>query len=298
MPISARQKELIDTHAPEWMRPYMYRMAAKEGASGGTSSTGAAGLFQFTRGTGRAYGLMGKGGDIRGDDEANTKAMVRLTLDNQSTLRKHLGRDPSFSELAVAHQQGGDTAGRMLTGTGNAPKKNLAVNNVDPNAGPQEAARQVMNYYGFDKKPIIPGTAMTGMTPGLAAVDNPQAFSAGPPGAVPYAGAFSPPGLSLASTPVEAATAAPAQPASFVDRFVGKGDAADKKSPIGQAFEGADQLTKGVRNAPSPEFAAAAAKVDPSSIGQSMGAQQAAISPAAQGILTQMIQNIQRRRGM
>ena len=296
MPLSARQKDVIDAHAPEAMRPFLYRMAAKEGASGGTSSTGAKGLFQFTRGTGRAYGLLGKDGDIRDDDVANTRAMVRLTQDNSATMRRLLGREPTLSELALGHQQGAQTAASMILGTGNAPTRNLAVNNVDPNTPPQEAARQIMNYYGFDKKPPL---TVAGMTPGLSIASNSQAFQtpeAAPAGSIPYIGAFTPPGVSLNATPVEAA--APPASATFAQRLMGADGKGGAGSPLAFMSEGADQTLKGIRNTPSPEAAAAAARIDPSSIGASVGQQQAAVGPMAQSMLTQMIQAMQKRRGM
>ena len=284
--ISPRLKALVDANVPPHLREYMYRMVAKEGASGGTSSTGAEGLLQFTKGTGKAYGLVGKQGDIRKNDQANLQAGVRLTEDNAAILRKHLGREPTYSELALAHQQGASTAGKMLTGTGNAPPQNLAVNNVNPNATPQEAAAKIMNYYGFNK----PGMTINSPMFDPTAVG---AFAAAPTGEIPYAGGFTGPGVSLTSTPVQAGAA----PASFADRMLeGANSANPKGTPFANTFEGLGDIQKGI----SPKAPAAndLNTIVPSSLGASVGQQQAAMTPLAQNMLTQMIQQMQQRRGV
>ena len=118
-----------------------------------TSPTGAAGPFQFTRGTGRQYGLMGPGGDRREDLDASTIAANRLTDDNVAAFRSRLGRDPTPAEMALLHQQGGVTGSRMVAGTGNASPQNLRVNNVPPNATPQQAAARIQAYYGMPNEP-------------------------------------------------------------------------------------------------------------------------------------------------
>lgn len=70
------------------------------------SSTGAKGLYQFTKGTGKQYGLVGKGFDDRFDPEKNIEAAARLAKDNYNTLKK-LGIDnPQAHDLYGAHQQG------------------------------------------------------------------------------------------------------------------------------------------------------------------------------------------------
>ena len=124
-----------------------------------TSSTGAAGPFQFTRGTGRQYGLMGQGGDRREDLDASTIAANRLTDDNVRTFRGINGRDPTPAEMAVLHQQGGVTGSRMIAGTGNAPARNLAVNNIPANATPQQATARIQKYYGMPNEPPPGGGA-------------------------------------------------------------------------------------------------------------------------------------------
>lgn len=157
--ISERARQIINASP---LRDYLLRMAQKESSNDGSrvSPTGAAGLFQFTRGTGRQYGLLGPEGDKRKDDAANTEAMIRLTSDNRDILARRLGREPTYGELALAHQQGAATAANMITGTGNAKPEALRVNAVNPNASPQEAANKIMNYYGFDPTKMVPGMSL------------------------------------------------------------------------------------------------------------------------------------------
>lgn len=279
-----RIKQAIDTHVPAHLRPYFYRMTAKEGASGADSPTGAAGPLQFTKGTGAKYGLVGPQGDKRRDVDANIKAGVGLTLDNATVLKRHLGRDPTFSELALAHQQGADTAGKMLTGKGNAPRENLVVNKVDPNLPPQEAARQIMNYYGFDSMP-------RGLSLNVA---NPEAFATpqvAPAGSIPYIGAFTPPGMSLASNPVETPAAAGTAPATFAERALGADSMGGKDTPYGKTLSGLEDISKGFAQKTDPRLN----DILPTS-GASVDQRIASTQPLAQGLLTQMIQQMQMRR--
>src|SRR4051812_15680777 len=101
-------------------RAFLGHLAGKEAQSADeVSPTGAKGPFQFTRGTGKGYGLVGPGGDRRSDLDASIQAADKLTNDNAAVLGRGLQRPPTASELALAHQQGAGTAVRMLTGTGN-----------------------------------------------------------------------------------------------------------------------------------------------------------------------------------
>jgi len=130
-------------------RGYLGHLASREARNPNeVSSTGAAGPFQFTRGTGAQYGIPG---NARFDVDKSIVAANQLTDDNAAVLEKALGRPPSPGELALAHQQGAGTAAKMLAGSGNAPAYNLAVNNAG-GLGPQAAAQKIMGYYG------MPGT--------------------------------------------------------------------------------------------------------------------------------------------
>jgi hypothetical protein len=269
-------------------------MTAKEGASGKDSPTGAAGPLQFTRGTGKKYGLVGPQGDIRRDVDANIKAGVGLTLDNAGVLKRYLGRDPTFSELALAHQQGADTAGRMLTGKGNAPRENLVVNKVDPNLPPQEAAKQIMNYYGFNK--AIPGMTINADPMPFVNPNAPGAFTApaqAPAGSIPYVSAFTPPpGRSLMSNPDDVATAAGTAPASFAERAFGAGGQGGKGTPYGDTLAGLEEVSKGL----SPKSDPRLNDIAPSTA-STVDTRIASQMPLAQSMLTQMIQQMQQRRG-
>ena len=156
VPPEGEIKKVIDDNVPEGMREYAYKMAFHESRydTNAVSPGKAKGLFQFINSTGAQYGLVGGDhGDIRGNPIANTRAFVSFTEDNRATLKKVLGREPSFGELAIAHQQGIGGAQYILTGK--APKgfdldkfnSNLAVNNVK---SVSEAANHIASFYGFD----------------------------------------------------------------------------------------------------------------------------------------------------
>lgn len=276
-------RDIIEANVPPHLRPYIARMVGKEGISGKDSPTGAAGPLQFTRGTGAKYGLVGPQGDIRRDPVANIRAGVTLTMDNAATLRRKLGREPTYGELALAHQQGADTAAKMLTGTGNAPARNLSVNRVDPNLPPQAAAQQIMNYYGFDKGATLNNTGM--FNPSA-----PGAFAAPTAGAVPYVGGFTPPttpGVSLDTTPV------PTAPATFAERLLGVDQQGGKETPFGKITAGLDDIAKGIR----PKSDPALNQLLPTS-GAAVDQRIASTQPIAQNLLTTMLQQMQARRGM
>ena len=79
--------------------------SGKGGVAHAVSPTGATGLFQFTRGTGKAYGLIADGRDLRKDPAANFAAMQKLTQDNAKRLAD-AGMEVNPSTLYLAHQQG------------------------------------------------------------------------------------------------------------------------------------------------------------------------------------------------
>jgi hypothetical protein len=94
------------------------------------SSTGASGLFQFTRGTAKRMGL-----SDRFDPYASADAAARLAVSNKDFLVKRIGRDPSAGELYLAHQQGASGASHLL---GN-PSANV-VDALTPAYGGNRAA--------------------------------------------------------------------------------------------------------------------------------------------------------------
>jgi len=87
--------------------PYLRAMADIEskGDPNAVSSTGATGIFQFTKGTGRDFGLITDKGDNRKNQEANIDAGARLWNANRRTLeRAGISTEPWM--MYMAHQQG------------------------------------------------------------------------------------------------------------------------------------------------------------------------------------------------
>ena len=132
------------------LRAYLGSLSGSEAKNAqDVSPTGAAGPFQFIPSTAKQYGLT---------DPTNLDASViaakKLTQDNAAAFERINGRPPTAPELALMHQQGGVTGARMVAGTGNAPSGNLAVNNVNPNASPQQAVARIRGYYGMPNVPV------------------------------------------------------------------------------------------------------------------------------------------------
>lgn len=75
-------------------------------------ATSAAGLFQFTKGTGRQYGLPSDASTATVEQQA--EAAARFTADNQAALKSALGRDPNPGELYLAHFLGTADAVKVL----------------------------------------------------------------------------------------------------------------------------------------------------------------------------------------
>jgi len=299
--LSERVQGIINSNVPEHLRDYITRMVAKE--SGGRedlrSTTGARGLLQFTEGTGKLYGLLGKDFDIRNDPVANIKAGVKLTQDNWNTLKGFLGRDPSHSELALGHQQGAETAAKMLTGTGNAKGSNLVANNIPANTPPQEAARKIMNYYGFDKKPgmQVPGMSLA-YNPLLPQLQNPMptALPAGVP-AMPGAQG-TPPMLPDQASPVAAAATAGAPGQGGIGGLISS--LLNPPAPAaGQPAQPSalDQTVGAINPKVNPAVAAEAAKISPMS-GGSLEAGGGGMGPQAQSLMAQLMAARRKNMGL
>jgi hypothetical protein len=142
----------IKQHVPPAMQQYATTMGMKEsgGRAGAVSPTGATGFFQFIKSTGAQYGLVGPQGDRRRDPVANTRAFVALTRDNFSQLQQRLGRTPTWSELALAHQQGVGGAAALITGKGPINQRNLDVNQGGKGGN---ALLRIKKYYGLPDTP-------------------------------------------------------------------------------------------------------------------------------------------------
>ncbi len=128
-----------NTPAPAPNAPYStYAATVRQIESGGNdqavSPTGAAGRYQFTKGTWDQYGS-----GSRMDPNAQEAAMQSLTADDASKLTKALGRPPTDAELYLAHQQGAGGAIKLLTNPDKTPSdlglgSAVKVNGGDPNA--------------------------------------------------------------------------------------------------------------------------------------------------------------------
>ena len=107
----------------------------------------AGGLFQFIDSTAGDYGLTN-----RMDPYAASDAAARLARDNASFLRGKLGRDPTASELYLAHQQGAGGAWNLLSNPNASASSLVGQAAVSLNGGRGGAtgadfARHVENYY-------------------------------------------------------------------------------------------------------------------------------------------------------
>lgn len=173
------------------------------------SPTGAAGPYQFTRGTGAQYGVPG---NARLDPGASTDAVRDLTADNAATFARINGRQPTFQDLALMHQQGGTTGARMAAGTGNAPPNNLAVNNIPPGATPQAAVAKINRFYGMPNEPAPVRDAVASTM--VAQQPDQRLALASPRGVATDAPQPAPSGIQKA--PVQVAQAQQNYPAGFV----------------------------------------------------------------------------------
>jgi len=116
-----------------------------------TSKTGAVGLFQFTKGTGKQYGISR---EKRYDLQANTDAGARLLLDNQKILIKN-GIEPTPVYIYLAHQLGAEGAIELYNNiTKGTPISNTTKSNMGLNFGKKsaeqylaETTKKVMSRY-------------------------------------------------------------------------------------------------------------------------------------------------------
>lgn len=94
---------------PKNFLPQVAKIESNFNPSAANPASSARGLFQFTRGTARQYGL-----DNPMDPAASTDAAARLAADNKAQLTRALGREPTPGELYLAHQQGSGGASKLL----------------------------------------------------------------------------------------------------------------------------------------------------------------------------------------
>ena len=100
---------------PDWMGGYLARTATLESSGGrrtvNPNNPGVLGVFQFDERTARDVGLRP---EDRGDVALSTAGAARLAISRFNELKAALGRDPSMSELYLAHQQGAAGAIKLL----------------------------------------------------------------------------------------------------------------------------------------------------------------------------------------
>ena len=162
------------------MQAYASQLAAGEQqVPGDTSRTGARGPWQFVPGTAKQYGLTNPD-----DPMASAQALKAFTANNAAIFQRINGRPPTMAELALMHQQGGQTGASMVAGTGNASPRNLALNNIPAGAGPAQAVGAIKNYYGMPDRPVSARDAVAKammMRPTAQAVPQPNPTSTGGP---------------------------------------------------------------------------------------------------------------------
>jgi hypothetical protein len=174
------------------MQAYYGALSATEAPKGArdvSPRSGAAGPYQFTRGTGKDYGIPG---DARFDPAASTDAVRSLTANNAALFQRINGRPPTYQELALMHQQGGQTGANMVAGTGNAPPGNLSINNINPSASPAQAVGAINSFYGMPRDRVAaalmqqrsavpqPNPTDTGAAPPQASVPSSPSIAGGP----------------------------------------------------------------------------------------------------------------------
>lgn len=116
---------------------FLHKMARIEsgGNPNAVSPTGATGIFQFTKGTGRQYGLLGPGFDNRTNQRDNVMAGAALAADNAKQLQS-MGVPATPGMLYLAHQQGVGGAAAIYNAamTGSDVPANIR-RNMDLNGG-------------------------------------------------------------------------------------------------------------------------------------------------------------------
>ena len=152
----ASQSKTVTNNIPEG---YYSRIAQIESGGDPTavSPTGATGLYQFTRGTGEQYGLVGEGFDRRTDPKASQAAVEAFTADNAAALQR-AGIQPTEAMLYLAHQQGVGGARAIISAAANGTDVPPNIRrNMDLNGGaglsPAEFLAKWENKYNATTSP-------------------------------------------------------------------------------------------------------------------------------------------------
>jgi Transglycosylase SLT domain len=111
------------------------------------NASGADGLFQFVPSTAKQYGIAGKTRDWK----ASSDAAARLAVDNKQYLQKSLGREPTYGELYLAHQQGAGGAVKLLTNPKAKASDLVGANAVTQNGGSADMTAEEFSRLWTDK---------------------------------------------------------------------------------------------------------------------------------------------------
>lgn len=123
------------------------------------SNTGAKGVFQFTGGTGKGYGLVGKGFDKRSDPQESLKAFQKLTKDNSNYLKKN-GVPVNAYTIYLAHQQGmGGAVEIWNAAQGKGELSKTVRKNMGHNWGANNSAQE---YVAITKRKVDEAMAAVG----------------------------------------------------------------------------------------------------------------------------------------
>ena len=154
-------KQLHDQQAKQYVKPtmvsqqpvqtiddYLNRTASVESSNNpyaAAKSSSAKGLFQFTDATAAKYGLTNPF-----DPDASREAARKLALDNKAYLEKSLGREVSWGEVYLAHQQGAGGAAALI----NNPNMTAQQALIKAGVSPERAYASIVNN-GFKDNPNV-----------------------------------------------------------------------------------------------------------------------------------------------
>ena len=233
--LTADTKALISDTAQKYgVDPQtMLTMAQIEsgGNTNAVSSTGAAGLYQFTGGTAKQYGIKN-----RFDAKQNTEAAAKFMSDNAAGLRKR-GIEPTAENLYLAHQQGVGGATEILrAATGKGTLSAKTAENMRLNYG----AMTPQEYVAANKKKVDAASVQAQTTT--------------------YAGKYneSTPGAAVTKTAVAGTPTGAPRPATAPS--VAATTVVDKGAPKGKEAPGTKQAPVYVARS-TPEAPSAAARV-------------------------------------
>lgn len=115
--VAAQVQAAAERRGLMWSRPdYLPRIAEIESTGNPNAlhkGSGASGLFQFIPSTAKAFGLSNPF-----DPAAASDAASQMTLSNEKTLSRAIGRQPTDGEMYLAHQQGAVGASKILNNPG------------------------------------------------------------------------------------------------------------------------------------------------------------------------------------